>query len=130
MRHHRIAGAGLAASVGLAAAAAAVIGWAAPAQADPLPDVGQTVCPMMADSGSTVLSAATEAAGAASAITGKTAPPAGMTEFFSKMALQAYCPAAVTSLSSGKLPGIPGVIDDAPGAVGIFEGGLPGIPGQ
>ena len=125
MRQHFIAGTGLAA--GLLAATAV---WAAPAQADP---PGENLCPMLANSGSGLVSAASTVTNAASGITGKSGPSPEMAQMFAQMALSSYCPAAMASFSNGRLPDIPGVFSDAPGSTGLFEGGLPGltgVPGQ
>lgn len=124
MRHQRIARTGLAVSAGIVAATAA---WAAPAHADP---AGENICPMLVDSGSGLASAASTVTNAASGITGKSGPSPEMAQLFAQMALTSYCPAAMASFSSGRLPDIPGVFSDAPGSTGLFEGGLPGLVGQ
>ena len=123
MRHHLIAGAGLAAAVGLVATTVAV---AAPAQAAP-GDLGQTVCPTVADQGSNLASMASDATNATSAITGKSGPPPEMAQLFAQMALSSLCPAAVTSLTNGRLPDVPMVLNDAPG--GPLGGSLAAVPG-
>ncbi|MBS9532888.1 DUF732 domain-containing protein [Mycobacterium sp. M1] len=130
MRHHRIAGAGLAVAAGLVGM---TVGLAAPASADPGPGIGQNVCPLLANSGSGLVSAASTVSNAASGITGKSGPSPEMAQMFAQMALSSYCPTALSAFSNGRLPDVPGVFSDAPGSTGLFEGGLPSLtalPGQ
>jgi hypothetical protein len=124
--------ANLAVSAGLVAAAAA---WAAPAQADTIDDsflsalngaglnagspddtvaLGKSVCPMLAQSGSTFASAASNVTNATSGITGKSGMSPAMAELFTSIAVSLYCPQVMSSLAKGQVPDLPQ---------------LPGIPG-
>ncbi len=142
----------LAAAVGLLAVAAA---FAAPADADNVDDnfidalnhagidfgepgnamaVGQSICPMLAQPGSTF-------AAAASSVAGKGMSPQ-MASMFTTIAIQMYCPQAMANIASGNLsgvvpqmpgmPGMPGQIPGMPGMPGMagIPGQIPGMPGQ
>jgi hypothetical protein len=125
-------------SVGIITAAAI---WAAPAHADTTQDsflsaldnagigyndpanavdLGQSICPMLAQPGGTV-------AGAASRIGNNGISP-DMAAFFTSIAISMYCPSMMTSfangdwLQNGTLPGLPFQI---PGFSGPW-----GVPGQ
>lgn len=108
----------LAASVGLLAAAAAFV---APARADSIDDqflsaldgaginyhdpgstaaLGQSVCPMLAQPGGTLASAA-------SSITGNNGMSPGMAELFTSLAISMYCPSMMASLAQGNVPSLP-----------------------
>jgi hypothetical protein len=132
MPHSGTSRAGLAVCAGLISAA---VTWAAPAQAGPVDDsflsaldgaginvgspedtvaLGQSVCPMLAQSGSTLASAASEVTNATSSITGKGGMSPAMAELFTGIAVSLYCPQVMSSLANGQLPNLPQ---------------LPGVPG-
>ncbi|MGH3560809.1 MAG: DUF732 domain-containing protein [Mycobacterium sp.] len=117
MRHKWTSRASLAVSAGLITAAAA---WAAPAQADSIDDsflsaldgaginyddpadtvaLGQSVCPMLAQPGSPLVSALSN-------IVGHGISPA-MAEMFASIAVSTYCPQMMSSLADGQLPNLP-----------------------
>lgn len=125
----------LAMSVGLITAAGV---WATPAHADALGDsflsalnnsgvgynnpantvqLGQSVCPMLAQPGGTF-------AGVASRVAGNGISP-DLAALFTSIAINMYCPGAMTSfangdwLNSGGLPGLP-----------FLGSAIPGLPGQ
>ncbi len=109
------------------AAAAFALSLAAPAQADPAPDidsfvsslgsaglgnidpgtateVGQQVCPMLAEPGQ-------QAADAAAHVADTLGQSLGPATMFTGIAIQAFCPGAVTALANGDSPlpfGLPG----------------------
>jgi hypothetical protein len=127
MRHNWTSRAVLALAGGLIAAAAV---WAAPAQADSIDnsflsaldsagvnfgdpadmvDLGKSVCPMLADSGSTVASTASDISGAV---------PAGIAKLVTGIAISNYCPEMVSKVASGELQDLPGV-SAIPGLAGL-----------
>ncbi len=131
MAHNWTSRASLAVSAGLLAAAA---GWAAPAQADTIDNaflssldgaginygnpsdmvsIGQSVCPMLVEPGSTL-------AEAASSITGHGGMSPAIEKMVAGIAVSTYCPQMISSLAEGQLPQLPGL----PGGAG-----LPGLPG-
>ena len=108
----------LAASVGLVTAATAL---AAPAEADSIDDsflaalngagisyqdptstaaLGQSVCPMLAQPGGSVASAA-------SSVIGNNGMSPAMAELFTSIAISMYCPSMMTSLANGNVPSMP-----------------------
>jgi hypothetical protein len=129
MRHNWTSVARLAMSIGLIAAAGA---WAAPAQAAPADDSGQSVCPMMAQMGPSLASVMSTLINATSDVHGKTAVAPNMAELFSRMGISNFCPDAESSLRNGQLPNVPGIISDRPDVHGIVGGvrSNPGVPGQ
>lgn len=130
MRHQPLTIRLLAAAAGLLTAAAA---FAAPAEADPVDDnfinalnnagvdfgepgnaaaVGQSICPMLAQPGGSVASAAASVT--------QMGMSSAMAQMFTTIAIQTYCPEAVASIAGGSLPQIPGM---------PAIPGLPTIPG-
>jgi hypothetical protein len=118
----------LAAAAGLLTAAAA---FAAPAEADPVDDsfidalnsagidfgepgnamsVGQSICPMLAQPGGNFASAAASVT--------QMGMSSQMAQMFTTIAIQTYCPEAISSIASGN---VPGGLPQIPG--------LPAIPG-
>ncbi|MGH3967265.1 MAG: DUF732 domain-containing protein [Mycobacterium sp.] len=108
----------LTAAVGLITAAAAL---AAPAQADSIDDqflsalngagvgyqdpagtaaLGQSVCPMLAQPGGTLASAA-------SGVVGNNGMSPAMAELFTSIAISMYCPSMMASLADGQVPNLP-----------------------
>ncbi len=119
MRHQPLTIRLLAAAAGLLTAAAA---FAAPAEADPVDDnfinalnnagvdfgepgnaaaVGQSICPMLAQPGGSVASAAASVT--------QMGMSSAMAQMFTTIAIQTYCPEAVASIAGGSLPQIPGM---------------------
>lgn len=111
-------------STGLIAAAA----LAAPAQADSIDDsflsalngagvnygdpgstaeLGQSICPMLAQPGGTFASAASN-------VVGNNGMSPGMAQLFTSIAISMYCPSMMASLADGNMPNLPQ---------------LPGMPG-
>lgn len=108
----------LAASVGLLTAGAAL---AAPAGADGIDDqflsalngagvnyqdpagtaaLGQSVCPMLAQPGGSVASAA-------SSIVGNNGMSPAMAQLFTSIAISMYCPSMMASIADGNVPSLP-----------------------
>ncbi len=108
----------LAASVGLLMAGAAL---AAPAGADGIDDqflsalnsagvnyqdpagtaaLGQSVCPMLAQPGGSVASAA-------SSIVGNNGMSPAMAQLFTSIAISMYCPSMMSSIADGNMPSLP-----------------------
>jgi hypothetical protein len=128
----------LAGAAGLLTVAAA---FAAPAEADPATDdafidalnhagidfgepgnamsVGQSICPMLAQPGGNF-------AAAAASVTHQGMSPQ-MAQMFTTIAIQMYCPEAMSNIASGNLAGaLPGGI---PGGLPAGLGQIPGMPG-
>ncbi|MBO0679636.1 DUF732 domain-containing protein [Mycolicibacterium sp. S2-37] len=126
-RTHRVAAASLVVSAGLSAAALSVA--AAPAQADTAVDVflstldgsglvgidqgtaarvGQQVCPMLAEPGQNLANVAAD-------VSDSIGRPLGPATMFTGLAIQVFCPGAVSALAAGNSPiplpglGVPGL---------------------
>lgn len=64
--------------------------------------LGQSVCPMLAQPGGTLASAA-------SGIAGNNSMSPGMAQLFTSIAISMYCPSMMTSLANGNMPSLPGL---------------------
>lgn len=115
--------------------AAAATGLAAPAQAETNTDafldelagagienidpgnavaLGQSVCPMLADTGQTVADVASKVAD----VGGMSLGPATM---FTGLAISMYCPTAIERIGNGQIDGLPG-LDSIPALNGLIPG--------
>ena len=112
---------------------AAAMGLAAPAQADTTTDtfldaltsagldnvvsgdavaLGQSICPMLADTGQTAADAASRVAD----VGGMSLGPATM---FTGLAISVYCPGAIGKIGNGQIDGLPG-LDSLPALNGLI----------
>lgn len=84
--------------------------------------VGESICPMLAQPGGSF-------AAAASNVSSRGMSPQ-MASLFTTIAIQTYCPEAMTNIANGNLSGAMPQVPGMPGQIPGMAGQIPGMPGQ